>query len=186
MPPPENRHDDPPKKGSLDRVDILPPNYFDRPHGKFTPEETVVQIHDVCNTFCLNEEQERAFKIVADHASGSPSEPLKMYIGGMGGSGKSQVFKAIIALFATRKEDYRFMVLGPTGSTAALVNGSTYHSVFRIPRETKSKNSDDLNGIRDESANLAAVNERLRGVDYVFIDEVSMMSCNDLQTLAVQ
>ncbi|KAJ7163699.1 hypothetical protein C8R46DRAFT_901899, partial [Mycena filopes] len=125
MPPPENRHDDPPKKGSLDRVDILPPNYFDRPHGKFTPEETVVQIHDVCNTFCLNEEQERAFKIVADHASGSPSEPLKMYIGGMGGSGKSQVFKAIIAFFATRKEDYRFMVLGPTGSTAALVNGST-------------------------------------------------------------
>jgi putative protein kinase ArgK-like GTPase of G3E family len=94
----------------------------------------------------LNKEQERAFRIVAEHAS-SPAEnkrPLKMYLGGMGGSGKSAVFRAIIEFFKRRKEECRYIVLGPTGSSAALLNGSTYHFVFKIPRETKSKNQDDV------------------------------------------
>ena len=78
------------------------------------------------------------------------------------------------------------MVLGPTGSTAALLNGSTYHSVFKIPRESKSKNHDDIEGIKNEGTSLAAVNERLQGVDYIFLDEISMVSCNDFQMLATQ
>ncbi|KAJ7183738.1 hypothetical protein C8R46DRAFT_884186, partial [Mycena filopes] len=123
--------------------------------------------------FDLNKEQTRAFRIVADHASGPQTSPLRMYLGGMGGTGKSRVLKAIIEFFQKRKEDYRYMVLGPTGSTAALLNGSTYHSVFKIPRESK-RNS------------LAAVNERLQGVDYVFLDEISMVSCNDFQMIATQ
>jgi hypothetical protein len=40
--------------------------------------------------------------------------------------------------------EYRYIVLGRAGSSAALLNGSTYHSVFKIPRETKSKNQDDV------------------------------------------
>ncbi|KAJ7155808.1 hypothetical protein C8R46DRAFT_1295852, partial [Mycena filopes] len=136
--------------------------------------------------FKLNQEQTRAFRIVTDHASGPQTMPLRMYLGGMGGTGKSQVLKAIIAFFTRRKEDYRYIVLGPTGSTAALLNGSTYHSVFKIPRESKSKNRDDVEGIRNEGTSLASVNERLQGVDYVFLDEISMVSCNDLQLLATQ
>ena len=41
--------------------------------------------------FRLNLEQERAFRIVANHSSSSASEQLKMYLGGMAGTGKSQV-----------------------------------------------------------------------------------------------
>jgi hypothetical protein len=77
-------------------------------------------------------------------------------------------------------------VLGPTGTVAALLNGSTYHSVFRIPRDTKSKNQDDVDGLHVDASSLAAVNERLQGVDYIFLDEISMVSCNDLQQLATQ
>ncbi|KAJ7691558.1 hypothetical protein B0H17DRAFT_889451, partial [Mycena rosella] len=105
---------------------------------------------------------------------------------GMGGTGKSQVIHAIIEFFTRRKEECRFMVLGPTASTTALLNGSTYHSVFKIPRESKSKNHDDIECIRNEGSSLAAVNERLQGVDYIFLDEISMVSCNDFQALASQ
>ncbi|KAJ7131534.1 hypothetical protein C8R43DRAFT_832797, partial [Mycena crocata] len=131
-------------------------------------------------TWSLNTEQKRAFVIVADHSVSHQGTPLRMYLGGMGGTGKSVVLKAIIDFFTRRKEAYRFLVLGPTGSTAALLNGSTYHSVFRIARESKSKNRDDIDGVPNESASLAAVNERLQGVDYIFLDEISMVSCNDL------
>ncbi|KAJ7710920.1 hypothetical protein B0H17DRAFT_914768, partial [Mycena rosella] len=131
---------------------------------------------EVIRIFKLNKEQRKAFRLVTDHASGTPSMPLRMYMGGMGGTGKSQVIHAIIEFFTCRKEEYRFMVLVPTGSTAALLNGSTYHSVFKIPRESKSKNHDDVEGIRNEGSSLAAVNEHLQGVDYVFLDEILMVS----------
>ncbi|KAJ7143085.1 hypothetical protein C8R43DRAFT_892023, partial [Mycena crocata] len=128
-------------------------------------------------TLKLNEEQTRAFRIIADHAAGPQPAPLKMYLGGMGGTGKSQVFKAMAQFFLRRNESYRYMMLGPTGSVASLLNGSTYHSVFKLPRESKSRNHDDVEGIRNDASTLAAVNERLQGVDYIFLDEISMVSC---------
>ncbi|KAJ7662403.1 hypothetical protein B0H17DRAFT_953129, partial [Mycena rosella] len=131
----------------------------------------------------LNKEQQRAFKIVTNHAAGSPIMPLRIYMGGIGGTGKSRVIHTIIEYLTRRDEEYRFMVLGPTGSTTALLNGSPYHSVFKIPRELKSKNHDDVEGIRNEGVSLAAVNERLQGVDYIFLDEISIVSCNDFQAL---
>ena len=35
----------------------------------------------------------------ANHASSKNQEQLKMYIGGMGGTGKSQVIKALVKFF---------------------------------------------------------------------------------------
>ncbi|KAJ7131994.1 hypothetical protein C8R46DRAFT_924037, partial [Mycena filopes] len=132
----------------------------------------------VCESFTLNKEQTRAFRIVADHASSKQPTTLKMYLGGMGGSGKSQVIRAITAFFQLRGESYRFMILGPTGSTAALINGSTYHSVFKVPRDTiKKGNKADIDGIRNEATAMAGVNERIQGVEYIFLDEISMVSC---------
>jgi hypothetical protein len=71
-------------------------------------------------------------------------------------------------------------------SVESASSGCTYHSVFKIPRDSKSKNQDDIDGIQTEAASLASVNERLQGVDYIFLDEISMVSCNDLQQLATQ
>ena len=39
----------------------------------------------------LNSEQERAFKIIATHAISVNSPQLCMYVGGMAGTGKSQI-----------------------------------------------------------------------------------------------
>jgi hypothetical protein len=173
------------KRRHWDNVEILNYDYFFP-----TSEEERVRHGDlksaVIDKFKLNTEQMRAFTILADHASSPQKVPLRMYMGGMGGTGKSQVINAMIEFFNCRNESYRFIVLGPTGSVAALLNGSTYHSVFKVPRDTKSKNQDDMDGVKNESVSLAAVNERLQGVDYVFLDEISMVSCTDLQLIATQ
>src|SRR5690606_29032980 len=113
-----------------------------------------------------------AFRIVANHASDSYADRLNMYIGGMGGTGKSQVLKALISFFASRNEAYRLIVVAPTGSAAALLGGMTYHSAF---------------GINDRSGpGMAAVKSKLIGVDYVFFDEVSMVSAFEMYRISAR
>jgi predicted AAA+ superfamily ATPase len=50
-------------------------------------------------------------------------EQLKMYLGGMGGTGKTQVIKALLNFFTKRNEAHRLVILGPTGTSAALLGG---------------------------------------------------------------
>jgi hypothetical protein len=75
--------------------------------------------------FSLNAEQEQAFRIVANHSVEQKSDQLKMYLGGMGGTGKYRVIEALREFFELKKESHCIVVLGPTGSSAALLNGST-------------------------------------------------------------
>jgi len=44
----------------------------------------------------LNDVQERAFRIITNHAVTPGSDQLIMYVGGMAGTGKSQVIKALM------------------------------------------------------------------------------------------
>ena len=133
-------------------------------------------VDNLIHNFSLNEEQERAFRIIANHASSLAPEPLKLYLGGMGGTGKSQVIKAVIDLFNKREESYRFIVLAPTGTAAALLNGSTYHRVLGI----YSRSEKGVDYSRSEGTVINEVRTRLQGVEYIFIDEISMLSCRDL------
>jgi len=61
-----------------------------------------------------------------------------------------------------------------TGSAAALLAGYTYHSVLGI--------NDSFSGCRS----VAKVCARLEGVDYIFLDEVSMLSCHDMYRICSQ
>jgi hypothetical protein len=129
----------------------------------------------IAKTFQLNAEQERAFHIVANHSCSSTSEQLKMHIGGMGGTGKSQVLKALMEFFKHKKESHHFVIVAPTGSAAALLEGSTYHYMFGINDFTSNKSA---------NLQLAEVKQRLQGVDYIFMDEVSMLSCKDIYRIS--
>ena len=80
--------------------------------------------------FSLNGEQKRAFHIISNHASETCPEQLKIYLGGMGGTGRTWVIKALISMFDHRQENHRFIVLAPTGTAAALLNGSTSHLIL--------------------------------------------------------
>jgi len=133
--------------------------------------------------FSLNKEQKRAFHIIANHASETCPDQLKMYLGGMGGTGKSQVIKALISMFDQRKENHRFIVLAPTGTAAALLNGSTYHSILGI---RLSNDNSEEDSIRNEHSIIREIQERLEGVDYIFIDEISMIACHELYAISSQ
>jgi len=50
-------------------------------------------IEGVVEKFELTSDQERAFRIIANHAVTPGSEQLIMYVGGMAGTGKSQSSK---------------------------------------------------------------------------------------------
>ena len=126
----------------------------------------------VVEKFELTSDQERAFRIIANHAVTPGSEQLIMYVGGMADTGKSQVIKALMNFFKSRNESHRFVVLAPTGTAAALLHGSTYHSILGVT-------IDGQTALRNETTNNAQVKATLDGVDYTFLDEVSMVSCSD-------
>src|ERR1700674_2527507 len=136
-------------------------------------------IEDVVTKFKLNSEQERAVRIVANHAVTPGAEQLIMYVGGMGGTGKSQVIKALMDFFKSRNESHRFVVLAPTGTAAALLHGSMYHSFLGVP-------IDGQPALRNETTNNSLVKARLDGAEYIFLDEVSMVSCDNNYKISAQ
>ena len=129
------------------------------------------QVEQVAHEFSLNEEQERAYRIAAKHVLGRETSQLKMYIGGMGGTGKTQVLKAIATLLERRGEKHRLIVMAPTGTAAALLGGSTYHYILGMREGDNNKLT---------AKRMVQIKERLEGVDLIFFDEVSMLSCMDM------
>ncbi len=134
--------------------------------------QVVEHINKVSKSFDLNADQRRAFDIAALHIVDSKAVPLRMYLGGMGGTGKTRVIRALSTFFEERKEGYRFALTAPTGSAASIIGGTTYHSLLGIPK----------NGLGVGS--LAKVKDRLALVDLLFLDEVSMLSCQDIYTIS--
>src|ERR1700723_3482107 len=159
-------------------VQIVDRSYLQK-NFKAQSKSAQKMIEDVVERFELTSDQERAFRIVANHAVSPGSEQLMMYIGGMGGTGKSQVIKALMEFFKSRNESHRFVVLAPTGTAAALLHGSTYHSFLGVP-------IDGQTAFRNETTNNAQVKTRLDGVEYIFLDEVSMVACNDNYKISSQ
>ena len=155
-------------------VEVVDKAYIDQAFkiDSTTDERLVV---NTVKDFHLNIEQERAFRIVSNHAMMDGPEKLRMYLGGMGGTGKSRVIEALMHFFCERKENHRFLVVAPTGAAAALLNGSTYHSVLGIN-----------DGEFVSAKTLAQIKARLDGVDYIFLDEVSMISCRDMYKISAQ
>lgn len=148
--------------------------------GSFGVDDPVVkaQMSSVSDKWTLNCEQLRAYNIVAQHAVSVHPEPLRMYIGGPGGTGKSRIIKALLNFFNDRGDHKRLVVLAPTGAAASVVGGSTYHSFLGIQTGSRRKKSEEEGG-----ASLDTVRDKLRGVDYIFIDEVSMISCQELHLI---
>ena len=99
-----------------------------------------------------------------------------MYITGMAGTSKIQVLKSLVEFFQQKNKSHHLLIVTPTGSAAALLKGLTYHSAFGI-------NSD---GSLSSNIQLAQAKSRMEGVDYIFLDEVSMLSCCDLYLISVR
>jgi hypothetical protein len=83
-------------QGQENVVKVVDKFYLEK---NFHSSEFQFQIEDSIAKYSLNEKQERAFHIVANHAVSPCSEQLKMYIGGIGETGKSQVLQMLSHFF---------------------------------------------------------------------------------------
>jgi hypothetical protein len=128
-----------------------------------------VDINDIVQEFTLNREQARAFRIVAQHSLESKPKPLRMYLGGAGGTGKSRVINALKAFFDRRNQSRRFRLSSYTGIAAQNISGMTLHAALCLNQRTSKTTSEKTR--RD----LISMWE---GVDYLFVDEVSMIGCH--------
>ncbi|KAJ3753329.1 P-loop containing nucleoside triphosphate hydrolase protein, partial [Lentinula raphanica] len=153
-------------------VEICDRSYFDKLGIDYGSIKEGTE--NIIKQFNLNSEQERAFRIIAHHSVGPCTDSLKMYIGGMGGTGKSQVIKALLEFFTLQQRRYAVIVVAPTGNAAALLGGSTYHYLLGI------------NGKFEETpiSTMSEVASRLNGIEYIILDEVSMVSCLEMYRIS--
>lgn len=145
---------------------------FERVAGRVPPslqDHAILLLDGIVDKFTLNEEQLTAFVIACRHLHHHDRVPLRMLIAGMAGTGKSRVISALICFLEERNEMHRFLVMGPTGASAALIGGSTYHSVL------------GFTGGREEGCfgnqSIDKVRAKLEDVDLMLVDEFSMISC---------
>ena len=123
------------------------------------PDDLLRQVVLEMNLLC-NPEQLRAFEIVGTHIiRGGPQ--LLMYIGGVGGTGKSHVLRSILRLFDLIGKAAAVLVGAPTGAAAILIGGHTIHSLTMLP-DTPGRDLQELMDIWE-------------GVEYFIVDEVSMI-----------
>lgn len=117
----------------------------------------------------MNTEQARAFRIIAKHSQSPSNEPLKMYIGGPGGTGKSRVIDSLREYFTRSGQQRQFRLASYTGVAATNIAGMTLHAALclnqRNHKKGSSKTTQDLISMWQE-------------VDYLFIDEISMIGCS--------
>lgn len=130
--------------------------------------ELPVEIESFAQEWSLNTEQKRAFDIVSKHSVQSRPEPLHMFLGGVGGTGKSRVIQALTSFFAARNQSRRLRLASFTGVAARNIAGTTLHVALGLDQrrngKTGAKTKRDLQAMWD-------------GVDYLLIDEVSMVGC---------
>ena len=130
----------------------------------YDPHDLVYQVVLEKNLLS-NPEQLRAFEIVSNHViNGGPQ--LTMYIGGVGGTGKSHVVNSILRLFSLLGKRGNILVAAPTGATAILIGGHTIHSLTMLP-----------DGPGKDFQELCRIWE---GVDYLILDEISMIGARFL------
>jgi hypothetical protein len=131
-------------------------------------------LQDVVGRWTLNREQRRAFEIVARHTMEDKPDQLLMYLGGPGGTGKSRVINALRDFFGSRNETRRFRLAAYTGVAARNIGGATLHALLQMNesgREISAKGKRDLASMWD-------------GVDYLLIDELSMIGCEMLHKVS--
>ena len=112
----------------------------------------------------LQGKQLLAYSAVREHSeSSNPSQsPLRMVVSGTEGTGKSYLIQCLKLLLKDR-----LCVAAPTGVAAFNVDGYTLHSLLSLPVKGDFK---PLEGKR-----LQNVQETLASVEYIIIDEMSMV-----------
>lgn len=126
----------------------------------------------VCQEFNLNNEQQQAFNLVTEHSTNNAysANQLRMFLAGHSGTGKSCVINVLHSFFCQKSESRRFCVAAYTGVAAHNILGTTLHAALMLDTRLSQKSKEELI-------------EMWQGVDYLVIDEVSMIGCSFLTRL---
>ena len=125
---------------------------------------------DFASSWGLNREQTLAFNIIANKSMvrRGTENPLRMFLSGPAGTGKSRVFNALRSYFESKGQARRFRICSYMGIAAKNVGGMTLHAVLCLGKGKKRAQS------KEELISL------WNGIDFLLIDEVSMISCEFL------
>ncbi|KAJ8502956.1 hypothetical protein ONZ45_g11279 [Pleurotus djamor] len=130
--------------------------------------------------YTLNKEQRRAFRIVTNHSLQPDSSQLKMYLMGFGGTGKSRVIHALTEFFDRRGQSHRFTIGAFTGVAAMHIGGGTLHSMLNLKTEARKDGGKDKHAAKSLRKLMAKWEE----IEYLLIDEVSMVGCGLLHDIS--
>ena len=112
----------------------------------------------------LNKKQRKAFDLVINHMQTGCSEQLLLLMIGKAGCGKSFLINRL--RYALGK---KCIISALFGIAAFNIDGKTLHYLLKLP--IRGKRNCDLNGIA-----LSQVQENFQGVEYLIIDEFSVIS----------
>ncbi len=156
----------------------------------YGPSSSFVALgRDIARQLTLNPEQEAMFFLVCEHLDKAVRDPastpqLLAYLGGAGGTGKSQVIKAIRDLFERKEMSRRLAVCATSGAAAAALDGQTLHSAVRLTIAGRGSDAGLSTFSQNEENRMRAVNADERELfleKLMFIvDEVSMLAGTDL------
>ncbi|PBK87946.1 hypothetical protein ARMGADRAFT_937795, partial [Armillaria gallica] len=132
--------------------------------------DKAVNIDRMIDKWTLNIEQSRAFRIIAEHSLEKKGRPLRMFLGGQGGTGKSHVINTLRAYFHERNQKRRFRLASYTGVAARNISGMTLHAALLLNHRGRRVNDDG-----NQSKSNRDLVSMWQGVDYLSIDEVSMV-----------
>ena len=134
----------------------------------------------------LNADQRRIFDTMQSHLMHQKQhetddcqcdnlKPLRLFISGVGGTGKSFLIEAIKLLVGKiwPSKDVTVAVAAPTGLAAFNVGGLTIHRLFQLPIEHEGKTAEYWSLSK---ASQKVIKSKLRSVKLIIVDEISMVS----------
>ena len=114
-------------------------------------------------------------------------DPLRLFVSGFGGSGKSHLIKTLMAYqfirSEVRKEPCHFLLGAPTGIASHNIGGMTLHSMWNLPvnHHSKGKFNEEYRKLKSGQINKMRANYN-HACGFI-VDEVSMISNQMLMSI---
>ena len=122
---------------------------------------------DIISNKTLTEKQQQVFEMATDNIIKrhfkETTQQLIAYIGGEGGTGKSQVIKSIVEFMEKMNVRHTLKLCAPTGTAAKNIGGNTTTTLFGFSSRV--------------SANIQ---RKFENVEMIILDEISMVGCKQL------
>ena len=118
----------------------------------------------IISRFSLNKKQKIAYELAVQNVIKREKKEkvrhLMAYVGGQGGTGKSQIIKAIVAFHEELNIKYKVRLCAFTGTAAKHIGGCTITSLAGFGRTS-----------------ISNLEKKWNGVETIILDEVSMVGC---------